>query len=138
MACYNDRVQAFSSDGKLTHKWGGPLAMNILGPFPGWFATVTSIALDSRGNVFVADFYNNRVQKFAPDGTFLTAIGTKGSGPGQFQHAMAGAVAKDGSLFIADFGNNRIHPRPSARRPAVDLRGGGAVAGAAGPQRHGA
>ena len=107
---YNDRVQAFSSsDGRLTHKWGGPFAMNIYGPFSGWFATVTSIALDSRGNVFVADFYNDRIQKFAPDGTFLTAIGTKGSGPGQFRHAMAVAVAEDGSLFIADLGNNRIH-----------------------------
>ena len=83
--------------------------MNIWGPFSGWFSTVTSIALDSRGNVFVADFYNNRVQKFAPDGTFLTANGTKGSGPGQFRHAMAGAVAEDGSLFIADLGNIRIH-----------------------------
>ena len=62
----------------------------------------------SQGNVFVADFYNDRVQKFGPDGTFLTGFGQTGSGPGQFRHAIAMAVADDGSVFVADFLNNRI------------------------------
>jgi DNA-binding beta-propeller fold protein YncE len=69
---------------------------------------VTSIAIGPEGNVFVADFYNDRVQKFAPDGTFLIAFGETGIGPGQLRHAMAVAVAEDGSVFVADFLNNRI------------------------------
>ncbi|MEE8265305.1 MAG: NHL repeat-containing protein, partial [Acidiferrobacterales bacterium] len=84
---YGDRVQVFATTGRFLRKWGGPFAMNIFGPFNGWFTTVTSIALDRQGNVFVADFYNNRVQKFAPDGTFLTAFGESGQGPGQFDKA---------------------------------------------------
>ena len=58
---YNDRVQVFARDGRFLRKWGGPFAMNVFGPFNGWFATVTSITLDPEGNVFVADFYNNRI-----------------------------------------------------------------------------
>ena len=82
--------------------------MNIFGPFNGWFAVATSIAIGPQGNLFVADFYNDRIQKFKPDGTFLTAFGATGQRPGQFKFAIAVAVADDGSVFVADFGNNRI------------------------------
>lgn len=105
---YADRVHAFAPDGRFLRKWGGPFAMNIHGPFNGWFATVTGIATGPDGGVFAADFYNDRVQKFAPDGTFLTAFGERGRGPGQFRHAMAVAIAEDGTVFVADFLNNRI------------------------------
>ncbi len=105
---YNDRIQVFSSDGEFLHKWGGPFALNIPGPFNGWFATVSSVAIGPHGNVFATDFSNNRVQKFAPDGTFLSAFGEKGEGQGQFDRAVAVAVAKDGTVFVTDLGNNRI------------------------------
>ncbi len=105
---YNDRVQAFASNGDFSHKWGGPFGLNIYGPFKGWFTTVTGLAVGPAGNVFVADFYNHRVQKFAPDGTFLTSFGSRGSGPGQFEYPMAIAVATDGTVFVADYGNNRV------------------------------
>ena len=105
---YNDRIQVFDSNGDFSFMWGGPLAMNIYGPFNGWFATVTSVATDKAGNVFVADFYNNRVQKFSADGTFLSSFGSKGSGPGQFSYPIALAISDDGSVFVADYGNNRI------------------------------
>jgi DNA-binding beta-propeller fold protein YncE len=112
---YNDRIQAFGADGTYLRRWGGPFGLNIFGPFNGWFATVTSIAIDRDGNLLVADFYNNRVQKFAPDGTFLTGFGGKGDGPGQFNHAIAVAAAEDGSVFVADLANNRIQKwRPRA------------------------
>lgn len=105
---YNDRIQAFDAVGNFLHKWGGPFGMNIYGPFNGWFATVTSTATDMAGNVYVADFYNHRVQKFSANGTFLTSFGTEGSGPGQISYPIALAIANDGSVFIADYGNNRI------------------------------
>jgi DNA-binding beta-propeller fold protein YncE len=63
----------------------------------------------------VADFYNNRVQKFSSGGTFLSTFGSKGTGPGQFEKAIAVAVTRDGSVFVADFANNRIQkwkPKP--------------------------
>jgi len=69
---------------------------------------VTGIAVDTHGSVFVADFYNNRIQKFAADGTFLTAFGGQGSGAGQFNKAVAVAIARDGTVFAVDYANNRV------------------------------
>ena len=112
---YNDRVQVFSPNGEFSHKWGGPFAINIYGIFEGWFSTVSSITVDKDGNVFVADFYNNRIQKFLADGTFLTAFGEEGAAPGQFNHPIGVAVTDDGSVFVADYGNNRIQKWLSKR-----------------------
>jgi DNA-binding beta-propeller fold protein YncE len=105
---YNDRIQVFTPEGKFARKWGGPFAMDIFGPFNGWFATVTAVAVGPEGNVFVADFYNHRIQKFAPDGTFLSSFGKRGNGPGEFAYPIDIAVTADGTLYVADFGNNRI------------------------------
>jgi DNA-binding beta-propeller fold protein YncE len=66
------------------------------------------VTLDSKGNVFVADFYNHRIKKFAADGRFLTGFGARGGGRGEFNHAIAVAVAEDGTVFAVDFGNNRV------------------------------
>ena len=76
--------------------------------FRGWFATVTGVTIDGDGNVFAADFYNDRIQKFGADGTFLTTFGETGNGPGQFGKPIAVAVADDGAVFVADFANNRV------------------------------
>ncbi len=105
---YNDRVVVFAADGTFSHKWGGPFGMNIHGSFQGWFATVTSIAIGPEGNVFVADFYNHRIQKFTAEGVFLTSFGYGGNGEGQMKNPIAIDVSEDGAVFVADFGNNRI------------------------------
>lgn len=105
---YGHRIQVFGLAGSFVRKWGGPFARGIYGPFNGWFTTVTSIAIDEHDNLFAADFYNHRVQKFTADGTFLTSFGGEGTGPGQFDHAIAVAVAEDGTVFVADFLNHRI------------------------------
>ena len=112
---YNDRIQAFAEDGSLIRKWGGPFAMNIPGPFNGWFAVATSVSIGPRGNVFVADFYHDRVQKFCPQGYFQTGFGVTGAGPGQFHHPLAVAVAGDGSVFVTDFLNHRVQKWRPAR-----------------------
>jgi len=103
---YNDRVQAFSPNDEFIHKWGGPLAMNIFGSFNGWFAAVTGISVGPEGNVFVADYYNDRVQKFKPNGGFLNAFGVPTSEP--THTAIAVAVAADGTVFVADYANHQI------------------------------
>ncbi len=103
---YNDRVLAMGPDGELLTKWGGPFAINIFGPFNGWFATITGLSVGPSGNVFVADFYNDRVQKFTQDGSFLNAFGIESSGP--THTTIAVAEADDGSVFVADYANHQI------------------------------
>ncbi len=105
---YANRIQVFDAAGKFAEKWGGPLAVGIPGGFNGWFRVAAGIAFGPKGNLFAADFYNHRVQKFTLGGAFLTSFGGYGSAPGQFDHAIAVAVADDGTVFAVDFANNRI------------------------------
>jgi DNA-binding beta-propeller fold protein YncE len=61
----NTRVVKFSKDGKFIKWWGGK------GTDPGQFNVPHSIALDSKGRVYVADRANNRIQIFDESGNFL-------------------------------------------------------------------
>jgi DNA-binding beta-propeller fold protein YncE len=105
---YNDRVQVFRADGTWERKWGGPLATDIPGGFNGWFRVATAVAAGPAGNIFVADFYNHRIQKFTRQGKFLVALGSEGSGPGEFIYPTDVAVDDEGGVYVVDFGNNRI------------------------------
>lgn len=63
----NNRVVKFASDGSYIGEWGRT------GYAPGEFRTLHSIAIDSRGRIFVADRSNNRVQLFDDNGEFLAS-----------------------------------------------------------------
>lgn len=54
----NDRVQAFSTEGKFLFGLGGA------GDRPGQFARPHGMAADSQGHLYVADASNQRIQKF--------------------------------------------------------------------------
>ena len=103
---YGNRIQVFDTGGEFLRKWGGPLGLGLYGPFKGWFTTVTSIAVGPGGTVFVADFYNDRVQKFTADGSFLTAFSMPAKGAGH--SAMGVALDADGAVWTANFSGNRV------------------------------
>jgi DNA-binding beta-propeller fold protein YncE len=58
--------------------------------------------------MYVADWGNNRVQKFDSNGKFLTKGGTTGSGDGQFDEPTAIALDSSGNVYVVDRGNSRI------------------------------
>jgi sugar lactone lactonase YvrE len=73
------------------------------------------VAVDRAGNVFVADTYNDRIRRIAPDGTVTTVAGNGQPGNADGAAHTAGfdtpsgvAVAPDGSLYIADTGNDAV------------------------------
>ena len=59
-------VQKFSADGTFLTEWGSR------GSGDGRFSHPIGVAVDSKGNVYVADSGNHRIQKFDSDGTYLT------------------------------------------------------------------
>lgn len=118
---YNHRIQRFGPDGGVLAAWGGPFGLGIPGPWRGWFDVATGIAVDSRGDVYVADFYNNRIQKFGPDGAFRAEWGGAGSRAGDFDRPTDVAIGRDGRVYVVDYGNNRV--QVFARRDTTDRRG---------------
>lgn len=61
-----------------------------------------------RGDVYVSDWRNDRVQKFTPDGKFIWKFGTTGSSDGQLRRPAGLAVDKDFDIYVCDWGNNRV------------------------------
>jgi uncharacterized protein (TIGR03437 family) len=97
------------------------------------------VAVDSAGNLYIADFGNNRVRKVsggviatvAGNGT-LGFSGDNGPATSAQLYAPAGlAVDSLGDLYIADYGNNRI--RKVAGGVITTVAGGGASLGDNGP-----
>lgn len=75
---------------------------------PRYFLWPSGVTVDRTGNVFVADTWNDRIQKFSPDGRFIFKWGSPGDGPGQFNSPVDVAVAESGDIYVADQANDRI------------------------------
>ena len=79
--------------------------------------TPYDVAIDSNGNIYIADYNNYRIRKVAPDGIITTVAGTGSSGfignDGNATQATLNqphGVAADtaGNIYIADSMNHRI------------------------------
>lgn len=91
-----------------TAEEGYQLVGNWWGSPDGAFSYPIGIAVDNAGNVYVADYNNNRIQKFTSNGIFITMWGTSGSGNGQFNHPCGIAIDSGGNVYVADTQNARI------------------------------
>ncbi len=104
---YNDRIQQFAPDGSFLRKWGGPFGANLFGPFKGWFATVTSVALGPDGRVVAADFYNDRVQHFTAEGRYLTIAAAPAAALPRHS-AIAVTVDDASDVWVANYALDRV------------------------------
>ncbi|HEY5883218.1 MAG TPA: hypothetical protein VIT88_00940, partial [Pyrinomonadaceae bacterium] len=112
----NNRIRKVTPEGHVTTIAGDGTAGYKDGPAAqAQFNGPIGVAVDARGNVYVADSYNDRIRMVAVDGQ-VTTIAGKGS-PGYADGDRASAmfdtpcgivVANDGSLIVADTGNDRL------------------------------
>ena len=72
------------------------------------FYMPAGLALDSRGNIYILDTGNHRVQKFSPDGRFLASFGRQGQGPGEFAYPDSIDVDDEDMVWVSDPNNQRI------------------------------
>jgi tripartite motif-containing protein 71 len=67
-----------------------------------------SVAVDSAGDIYVADTGSDRIQVFDRYGDFVRSWGGYGTGDGQFEFPEGVAVDSGGNVYVADTYNNRI------------------------------
>lgn len=138
----NNRIRKLTPDGKLSTIAGTGKAS-----YSGDGGEATSadlnhpcgIAIDSAGNLYIADTANNSIRKITSAGTISTfagtgQIGNTGDGgeasKAVFDHPIGLALDSQGKLYIADTSNNRI--RVVGTDGKIDAFAGSGTAGSTG------
>ena len=124
----NNRVEEFSSSGTFIKAMGWGVKDNgnseyqictagckagIAGSGKGQFNGPYGIAVDSSGDIWVADTGNNRVEEFNEKGELnekkepLLEFGSAGTGADQF-NGPAGFAFSGGNVYVSDQNNNRV------------------------------
>ncbi|MCX6753110.1 MAG: 6-bladed beta-propeller, partial [Candidatus Nomurabacteria bacterium] len=112
------RIVEFDSNGTFvkTFGWGVQDGSNVFqictvgcttghtGSGDGQFNLAEGIALDSLGNIYVADTANNRIQKFDIDGNYLSQWGVNGYNDGEFSWPTSIKIDSSDNLYIFDNG----------------------------------
>ncbi len=131
----NHRVRKIGTDGKIqtiagsgekgeTGDGGEAVEAKLNSP--------TGVAVDSAGNVYIADQMNHRIRKVDKDGIISTVAGTglpgySGNGGlaarAQLFYPCCIALDRQGNLFIADRTNNRVR-RVDAQTGTISLAAG--------------
>ena len=92
----NNRIEQFDLNGTFVK------AIGKLGIKPGEFNLPTTIEQDSKGNFFVNERGNERIQKFDSKWNPLLSWGSKGSANNQFCHMEHLALDKHDNVFVTD------------------------------------
>jgi uncharacterized protein (TIGR03437 family) len=134
----DNRVRKITPDGTIQTVAGTGVAGFSGDGGPAQAALVSQpygIAVDSAGNLYIADLGNARVRKISRDGTIQTVAGGGSVVPGdngdgspavmmQLVQPRNVAVDPDGTLYISDFGAHRVY-RVSSGGILTTLAGNG-------------
>ena len=135
----NHRVKKYTPKGVLDTSWGG--GDGIIGGERGagidQFDGPYAVAVDAAGNLYVADFVNDRIKHYNTEGELDTTWGINGiiggsSAPGELDAPMGIVVDSSGRLYVADTGNDRIKRYTSSGALDTTWGGGDGVIGGSG------
>ena len=92
------------------------------------------VFVDLEGNIYVADYLNDRVQKWAPGATEgITVAGGNGSGNAANQLYRPSGVFVDleGNIYVADYSNHRVQKWAPGATEGITVAGGNGSGNAA-------
>ena len=131
----NNRIRRFALGGTVTTFAGTTNSVGDGGPSTQARVEPWAVAVDSAGNLYIADRSEQRVRKVTPAGTIATVAGTGQTGYGGDNGPATAAVLstpndvavdRSGNLYIADAGNNRIRRVDAATGTITTFAGTGA------------
>lgn len=127
---HNFRIRKVTPDGLITTICGtGKTGFNgeVVPALQALLGEPQGIALDSRGNLYIADSINFRIRRLSPEGLLTTIVGTNQHGfegdggpssQAQVEDMLMGIlIDQEGNLYFSDSSNHRVrkvwlHPRP--------------------------
>jgi sugar lactone lactonase YvrE len=115
----NNRVVEFTPSSPTSYPRTGTVVAGTGGAGSGLnqLSGPNGVAVDTAGDLFVADSLNNRVVEYAynaatgsypASGKVVAGTGTAGAGLTQLSDPQGIALDASGDLFVADYGNNRV------------------------------
>jgi sugar lactone lactonase YvrE len=135
------RVRKITPTGLVTTIAGsgfGQMSVNTSSVITATFGILAGSAIDSLGNLYLADVESNVIRKMTPSGVMTTLAGsgkngaTNGSGTqASFSYPQRIAVDPSGNVYVADSGNNLIR-KVTPAGVVTTLAGSGAVGSANG------
>lgn len=126
----NHRILHLDPEGTVLNAWGQfgatDYTTNVIAP-AGVFNEPWSVAVGPDGSVFVADTWNNRIQKFTAEGEFLAMWGQFGTAEisTNFWGPRGVAVDSEGRVYVTDTGNKRVVIFDSEGNPLSEFGGAG-------------
>ena len=100
----SDVITKLDSAGAVLDSWG--TGVGTPGSFTPW--AVATRTVGDGAEVFVAENFVERIQRFDGDGVFVTHWGSDGTGDGQFTTPSGIAVDPDGNVFTVDSNGHRV------------------------------
>jgi sugar lactone lactonase YvrE len=99
---YNDCIRKISVAGQVTTIAGRRSPGFADGQDTALFDTPSGIAVDSQGNLFVADTGNDRIRRITPQGEVTTFAGDEASDAKSFRVPTGIVVTHDGFVFVTE------------------------------------
>lgn len=112
----SDRIQKFSSSGEFICQWGEH------GADAGKFERPQSMAFDSKGNIWITDACNHRLQVYrceSDKGELIEVFGKQGDGRGEFQYPYGLMIDSEDRVWVSEFGGHRIQCLDSQGKPLL-------------------
>ncbi len=82
-----------------------------------------TLAVDGRGNVYVAAAFENAIFKFDNRGKFITRLGSSGEGASQFSDLSAIAVDGQGRIYVVESGDISVLKPDGSRLDKIKVDG---------------